>query len=314
MGEVPGLGCADLGNLYAPLTDADARAVLDAAWDAGVRLFDTAPHYGLGLSERRLGGFLAGRPRGSYTLSTKVGRLLRPVTGAGGATDLAHGFAVPATHERVWDASAAGVRRSLDESLERLGLDRVDVLYLHDPDEAPGGTAAALASALPALAALRDAGTVGAVGVGSTSTAALLAAARTGIPDQLMVAGRYTLLEQPAAAELLPECTDRGIGVVAAGVFNSGLLATDAPHPGAHYEYAAPPPAVLARTAALRAVCARHGVALPVAAARFPLRHPAVRSVVLGARTPAQVRENVARLRVPVPAALWEDLTAEVRT
>ncbi|MGE3287317.1 MAG: aldo/keto reductase [Pseudonocardia sp.] len=303
-----GLGGADLGNLHRPLPEADARELLVAAWDGGVRHFDTAPHYGLGLSERRLGRFLAQHPRDGYVLSTKVGRLLRPTPERAGAADLAQGFAVPATHERVWDSSPAGVRRSLDESLERLGLDRVDIAYLHDPDESPVGTAATLAEGLPALAELRAAGVVGAVGVGSKSTSALLAAARTGLADLLMVAGRYTLLDRQAGAELVAECRVRGIGIVAAGVFNSGLLATDEAVPDARYEYAPAPADVRARAERLRAVCARHGVALPVAALQFPLREPAVRAVVLGGRSAGQVRQNLTRLRTPVPDALWAEV------
>jgi D-threo-aldose 1-dehydrogenase len=306
-----GFGCANLGNLYRAMSDEDAHAVLDAAWNAGIRHFDTAPHYGLGLSERRLGAFLAGKPRAEYVLSTKVGRLLRPTRERVDRRDDAHGFVVPATFERVWDSSRDGIRRSLDESLGRLGLDRVDVLYLHDPDQADTDLDRALSTGLPALAGLREAGVVRAVGVGSTSTTALLAAARTGLADLLMVAGRYTLLEQPAGAELLPECRARDIGVVIAGVFNSGLLATATPQPGAHYDYAAAQPEVLEQARQLGKACARHGVQLPVAALQFPLREPAVRAVVLGGSRPEQVVENVARLRVPVPEALWDDLVAE---
>jgi D-threo-aldose 1-dehydrogenase len=306
-----GLGGANVGNLYRAMSDEDARAVLDAAWNHGIRHFDTAPHYGLGLSERRMGAFLAGKPRDEYVLSTKVGRLLRPTPQCADRTDDAHGFAVPAAFERVWDFSAGGIRRSLDGSLQRLGLDRVDVLYLHDPDEADIDLDRALGSGLPALAGLREAGVVRAVGVGSKSTAALLAAARSGVPDLLMVAGRYTLLEQSAAPDLLPECRARDIGVVIAGVYNSGLLATAAPRPGAHYEYGAPPPGVVEQVDRLRKVCAEHGVELPVAALQFPLREPSVASIVLGGSRPEHVLENLARLQVPVPPALWEDLATE---
>ena len=293
------------------MSDDEALAVLDAAWQAGIRHFDTAPHYGLGLSERRFGAFLADKPRAEYVLSTKVGRLLRPTPERAGQTDEENGFAVPAAFERVWDSSAGGVRRSLEESLRRLGLDRIDVLYLHDPDESGIDLDRAVQTGLQALAGLREEGLVSAVGIGSKSTEALLAAARTGVPDLLMVAGRYTLLEQPAADELLPECRARGIGVVVAGVFNSGLLATAEPQPDTHYEYGAPPADVLDRVARLRKVCARHGVQLPVAALQFPLREPAVRSIVLGGSRPEHVRENVERLRTPVPPALWDDLAAE---
>jgi len=194
-----GQGCADVGNLYATMTDEQAHAVLEAAWDCGVRYFDTAPHYGLGLSERRLGAFLATRLRAEYVVSTKVGRLLQPSPDTAHLQDDAHQFAVPAALRRVWDASADGIRRGLEESLERLGLDRVDVLYLHDPEE--HGLEASLASAVPALADLREQGVVTAVGVGSKSVPSLLAGVRTGALDLVMVAGRYTLAEQPAARQ-----------------------------------------------------------------------------------------------------------------
>ena len=297
-----GLGGGELGNLHEPRSDDDAHALLQAAWDGGVRYFDTAPHYGLGLAERRLGRFLADKPRGSYVVSTKVGRLLRPSPLTADRLDTANLFAVPAAYERVWDPSPAGIRRSLEESLERLGLDRVDVLFLHDPDAYD--LAPALATGLPALAALRDEGLVRAVGVGSMSTDALLAAARSGAADLLMVAGRYTLLEQ--AEELPDTCRALGVGIVAAGVLNSGLLARPRPAADARYDYGAAPDDVLAEARRLADVCAAHGVDLPTAALRFPLRHDAVRSVVLGAATAAQVRENLARLRAPVPEALWD--------
>ncbi len=189
-----GYGAADLGNLYRAMSDDDARAVLEAAWESGVRYFDTAPHYGLGLSERRLGSFLATKPREQVVVSTKAGRLLRPSPETADRQDDAHGFAVPASLRRVWDFSAAGIRASLEESLEGLGLSRVDILYLHDPDE--HDLAADLATAVPALAALRDEGLVDAIGIGSKSTEALLAGVRTEALDLAMVAGRYTLLEQ----------------------------------------------------------------------------------------------------------------------
>jgi D-threo-aldose 1-dehydrogenase len=311
-------GAAGIGNLGREVGEADARATVDAAWEAGVRGFDTAPHYGLGLSERRLGAALAGRPREQFRVSTKVGRLLAPLSAGQHAAgdDVANGFAVPARHRRVWDVSRAGVERCLAGSLERLGLHRVDLAYLHDPDEydpaaaAPGGPdgpGAALDTGLRALAALRAEGAVRAVGVGSKSVPTLTAAVRTGLVDVLMVAGRYTLLEQPAAP-LLRECADRGVAVVAAGVFNSGALSRPDPHPSLPYEYGPMPAAVLRRITAIRAVCERHGVELPTAALAFPLRAPAVEAVAVGAQSSQQVRENAARAATPVPAALWDDL------
>jgi D-threo-aldose 1-dehydrogenase len=302
-----GHGAANVGNLYRPMTDEQARAVLDAAWESGIRYFDTAPHYGLGLAERRLGGFLATKPRAEFILSTKVGRLLRPSPETADRLDDANQFAVPASMRRVWDFSADGIRTSLEESLERLGLAAVDILYLHDPDE--HDVDADLATGVPALAALRDEGLVSAIGIGSKSTAALVAAVRTGALDLVMVAGRYTLLEQPALDELIPTCREQGIGVVAAAVFNSGLLST--PQPGGRYEYGDVPAELLERARRIAAVCARHGVTLPAAALQFPLREPAVRSVVAGGATPEHVRENAQRMRAEVPAALWDELASE---
>ncbi len=301
MGEL-GLGAANVGNLYRAMSDEDARAVLEAAWESGIRHYDTAPHYGLGLSERRLGAFLATKPREDYVISTKVGRLLRPSPETAGRLDDENQFAVPASTRRVWDFSADGIRTSLEESLERLGLERVDVVYLHDPDE--HDLEADLATGIPAVAALREEGLVKAVGIGSKSTEALTAAARTGALDLAMVAGRYTLLEQ--ADELVAACREAGVGIVAAAVFNSGLLAK--PRPGGRYEYGAVPAELLARAEHMAQVCERHGVTLPEAALQFPLREPAVRSVVVGAANPEQVRENARRMEVEIPEALWDEL------
>ena len=297
-----GYGAANVGNLYRAMSDEDARAVLEAAWESGIRYFDTAPHYGLGLSERRLGAFLATKPRADYVVSTKVGRLLRPSPETADRLDDANQFVVPASLRRVWDFSAGGIRASLEESLERLGLSHVDILYLHDPDE--HDLAADLQAGVPALAALRDEGLVQAIGIGSKSTQALLAAAGTGALDLAMVAGRYTLLEQ--ADEVVAACRETGVGIVAAAIFNSGLLAK--PRPGGRYEYGEVPGELLARAERIAEVCERHGVTLPEAALQFPLREPAVRSVVVGAATPEQVRENARRMEVDIPEALWDEL------
>ena len=310
MAEVPlgrlALGTASLGNLYAPVSDEQAHAVLEAAWECGIRYFDTAPHYGLGLAERRLGAFLKTKPRGEYVISTKVGRLLVPDPDGASRLDDANGYHVPADHRRVWDFTSAGVRRSLHDSLERLGLDRVDMLYLHDPDEYD--LEPALADGLPAVAALREAGVVAAVGIGSKSTKALAAGARSGVLDLLMVAGRFTLLEQPALDDVVPECRAREVGIAAAGVFNSGLLATPTPSADAHYEYATVPPDVLTTAREIAALCTEFGVDLPTAALQYPLREPAVRSVVVGAATPAEVWQNNRRLHASVPGELWTTL------
>jgi D-threo-aldose 1-dehydrogenase len=302
-----GFGAAALGNLYAPMDDDLAAATVDAAWQAGIRYFDTAPHYGLGLSERRLGAALRDRPRESFVVSTKVGRLLEPVPSPSG-DDLAHGFAVPATHRRRWDFSAPGVRRSLEESLERLGLDRVDVALIHDPDDHPEQ---ALREAYPALRALRDEGVLGAVGVGMNQSALPARFVTEADLDVVLLAGRYTLLEQPALDDLLPRCVERGVAVIAAGVFNSGLLARPRPTTDATYDYAAAPGDVVARANRIADVCERHGTTLPQAALQLPLAHPAVRCVLVGARTSEELAADAALLQAPIPVELWDELLAE---
>jgi len=304
-----GLGAANLGNLYRAMSDDHADQVLQAAWDSGIRYFDTAPHYGLGLSEKRLGRFLATKPRGEFVVSTKVGRLLVPRPHATYELDDAHQFAVPAAFQRTWDFSEAGIRQSLSESLQRLGLDHVDVLLLHDPEE--HDLAAALATGLPALARLKQEGAVGAVGVGSKSTAAHLEAVRSGAVDLLMVAGRLTLLEQPVMHQVVPECRDRGVRIIAAGVFNTGLLSRHTPDPKARYEYASVPPVVLQRAQRLQRVCEEYGVDLPTAALQYPLRLAEVASVVVGAASAHHVRDNMDRLGRAVPEALWQRLADE---
>jgi D-threo-aldose 1-dehydrogenase len=288
------------------VTDDDARAAVDAAWDGGVRYFDTAPHYGLGLSERRLGAALRDRPRGDYVISTKVGRLLEPAlsTGptAGGGRD-AEGFDVPGNLVRRFDYSADGVRRSLEASLGRLGLDRVDIALIHDPD-AHGEQA--LREAYPALARLRAEGVVGAIGVGMNQTEMLTRFVRETDIDVVLVAGRYTLLDQTAADALLPAALERGVSVIAGGVFNSGVLA--APTPDATYDYAAAPGSLISRALRLQEICAQAGVPLRAAAARFPLAHPAVASVLIGARNAAEVTDAIELRGLDIPPELWESL------
>lgn len=300
------LGCAALGNLYQPVTDENALATVEAAWDAGIRTFDTAPHYGLGLSERRLGAALRGRPRDTYTVSTKVGRLLVPDPQGGSGDDLAHGFAVPATHRRIWDFSVDGVLRSLEASLDRLGLDRIDVALLHDPDD---HAEQALREAYPALERLRSEGVVGAVGIGMNQSALPTRFLRETDIDVVLLAGRYTLLDQDGLSELLPEAAARGRSVIIGGVFNSGLLT--APRPGATYDYAPAPQPVLDRALRLLEVTERHGVPLRAGALRFPFGHSAVASVLTGARSPDEVRDTVEQLGRPIPDALWDELRAE---
>lgn len=299
------LGCAQLGNLYREVGDAEAQATVDAAWELGVRYFDTAPHYGLGVSERRLGAALASRPRDSYVLSSKVGRLLEPVSVVAGLDD--DGYVVPATHRRVWDFSRDGIRRSLAESLQRLDLDRVEIAYLHDPDD---HIEEAIGTGYPALAELRREGTVGAIGAGMNDASLLARLVRETDMDVVMLAGRYTLLEQDSLDDLLPLCVERGVGVVAAGVFNSGLLARPQPSREAKYDYETAPRELVDRARAIAAVCDRHGTSLPAAAIAFPLAHPAVVSVCLGARSAKQVQQNIALYGQPIAADLWSELKA----
>jgi D-threo-aldose 1-dehydrogenase len=300
------LGCAQLGNLYREISDEEARETVDEAWAAGVRYFDTAPHYGLGLSERRLGAALAERPRNDYVISTKVGRALDPVPVITGLDD--DGFVVPATHRRRFDFSRDGIRRSLSESLERLGLDRVDVAYLHDPDDYWDEV---LATGYPALAELRAEGVVLAIGAGMNQAAMLAALARHADVDLLMLAGRYTLLEQDSLDDLLPLCQERGVGIVAAGVFNSGLLAHVEPPEHGRYNYGDAPPAIVERAREIAQICERHGTTLPAAAIAFPLAHPAVQSVCVGARSAAQVARNASLYRESIAPELWLELKAE---
>ncbi|SOD63955.1 D-threo-aldose 1-dehydrogenase [Streptomyces zhaozhouensis] len=297
-----GLGTAPLGGLFTPVSDADAEATLEAAWDAGVRYFDTAPHYGLGVAERRLGAFLADRPRDEVVVSTKVGRLLRPGYSPPG-TDGYHG--APTDLARRWDFSAEGVRASLTESLERSGLDAFDLVLLHDPDD---HGEQALAEAYPALAELRAEGLVRAVGAGMNQTGMLTRLVNEAELDVVLVAGRYSLLDRSAADELLPACEARGVGVLVGGVFNSGLLA--APRAGATFDYAPAPDPLVRRARALAARCAAFGVPLPAAALQFPLRHPAVSGVLLGARNGREITENVAHAATGIPEELWRSLEA----
>jgi aryl-alcohol dehydrogenase-like predicted oxidoreductase len=299
-----GFGAAQGGNLYRGTSDDEFAAAVDAAWDAGIRYFDTAPHYGLGLSERRLGAALRSRPRAEYVVSTKVGRLLVPSPESARERD-PEGFDVPADHRRVWDFSRDGVLRSLEASLERTGLDRVDVVYLHDPDD---HWEQAATEAVPALVELRDQGVVGAIGAGMNQSAMLARFVQETDIDVVMCAGRYTLLEQGALDDLLPAAQAAGVGVVIAGVYNSGLLARDQPPADATYNYQQAPPEVIERARRIAAVCQEHGVTLPQAALAFVRRHPVVVSTVVGLRDEAQVTETLRRFDADVPEQLWTAL------
>jgi D-threo-aldose 1-dehydrogenase len=300
-----GFGGAEIGSLYRWVDEDTALAAVDTAWSLGVRYYDTAPHYGLGLSERRLGAALAIRPRSEFQISTKVGRLLVPSPELAAERDLADGFDVPRSLRRVWDFTADGVRRSLESSLDRLGLDRVDIVLMHDPDN---HWEQALTQAYPALHDLRAQGVISRIGAGMNQWQMLERFVRETDIDTVMLAGRYTLLEQTALDTMLPLCARKGVSVLAAGVFNSGLLAVDHPGPGAMYNYSEVPPDLLDRALRIGEICARHGVPVPQAAMAFAAAHPAVISVVVGTRDASQITRNAALFDKPVPAELWPDL------
>jgi D-threo-aldose 1-dehydrogenase len=296
-----GFGGAAIGGLFRPSSADVARAAVDAAWDAGIRYFDTAPHYGLGMSERRLGEALRGRPREEYVLSTKVGRLLAANPAPTGSDLGAAGFAVPDDLVRVLDYSADGVRRSLDASLQRLGLDRVDIVLVHDPDDHADQ---AVTEALPALIELREQGVIGAVGLGMNQWQVPLRAVQETDLDVVMLAGRWTLADR-SGAPLLEACADRNVSVLAAGPFNSGLLARAWPPDDAHFNYAPAPAGILENARMLALLSEQHGITLPQAALRFPLLHKAVACVVAGLGSPGHVRSAVDWLAAPVPETDW---------
>ncbi len=287
-----GFGAAAIGNLYRPTDEATAAAAVHAAWDAGVRYFDTAPHYGLGLAEKRLGRALARYPREQYVLSTKVGRLLVPNPAPTGSDLAGNLFAVPDTLRRQFDYSRDGVRRSLEASLERLGVDRVDLALVHDPDDFVSQT---IAEAIPTLVELREQGVVGAVGVGMNQWQAPMRMVRETDLDAVMLASRWTLVDR-RGEPLLAECESRGVSVIAAAPYNSGLLATDWPNDDAYFDYGPAPVDLLSRARALADVAVRHGNTLPQLAIQFPLRHEATAAVVVSMRTAEQAASSAARL------------------
>ena len=311
-----GFGAAPLGNLYRPMTEKEARATLDVAWEVGCRHYDTAPIYGLGLSETRLNGFLRAKPRDSYLISTKVGRLLQLCKPAERA--FRNSFFEAPSRRDIFDYSYDGVMRSLEFSLERLGLDRIDIVYCHDVDVFTHGTREAanarmrefMAGGYKALVKLRDSGAIQAIGAGLNEWEIAETMARAGDFDVFLLAGRYTLLEQGALESFLPLCVERKIGVVIGGPFNSGVLATGA-KPGARYDYRPASPEILERVRRIETVCKRNGVKLAEAALRFPLSHPAVVSVIPGGQKATETRRNATMLEAAIPATLWRQLKAE---
>lgn len=312
-----GFGTAPLGNLYRAISDDEAHAVLSKAWDLGVRYFDTAPLYGLGLAETRLNRFLRGKPRGDYVLSTKIGRLLRRCGSGEERTGEGKFFDVPERVE-VYDYSYDGVMRSLEFSLERLGVDSVDILYAHDLDVFTHGSEAArdarleelMAGGYKALMSLRDQGVIKAFGAGVNEWQSCQWLAERGDFDLFLLAGRYTLLEQEALERFLPLAEQRGIGIIIGGPYNSGILATG-PKPGAFYNYDPAPQDILDRVARIEAVCKRHTVRMVDAAFQFPLRHPAIVSVIPGGQGVAEMEANAVAAKAEIPLALWAELKAE---
>jgi D-threo-aldose 1-dehydrogenase len=307
-----GLGTAPLGNIYRPISEVDADATLDAAWAAGIRYYDTAPYYGRGLAETRLNRFLRDKPRNLYVLSTKVGRILKRVAPET-MTGQTHYFDTP-SREVIYDYSRDGILRSVEHSLERLGLDRVDILLVHDIDPITHGSADVSAShirtlrdsGVKAFDELRAAGVITAFGTGLNVTETTMELVAALDLDFVLLAGRYTLLEQGPLAKLLPLCLKRGTHVLAAGVFNSGLLAG-----GATYNYKSAPQELIARAARMGDICQSHGVKLQDAAIQFPARHSAVAATLFGAVSAREVRCNVNGLSKAIPAQLWDELKAE---
>ena len=295
-----GLGSAPLGGLFAPVSDADAEATIERAWSLGVRFFDTAPLYGFGLAERRLGGFLRRQQRDSFVISTKVGRLLRTADGV--PVDDDHNKGTPRARPQ-FDFSYDGVMRSVDESLGRLGLDRVDVLLVHDPDDHYD---AAVRGAFRALERLRDDGTVAAIGAGMNQSEMLARFAEAVPVDCFLLAGRYTLLDQDALTALFPLCLAKNIGIILGGIYNSGILAN--PRTAAKFNYEDADPTLVARALELDALCREHGTELKAAAIQFSMAHPAVTVALQGARSADEVADNIAMAEKLVPPAFWHEL------
>ena len=305
-----GLGGTGLGDMYHATSDEAAQATVDAAWDAGIRYFDTAPHYGAGLSEHRFGHALRRRPRDAYTLSTKVGRLLQAHPGG----ELQSPFVGTLPYKRVIDYTADGVRRAIEDSLQRMAVGSIDIVYVHDlsPDffgdafDHHFGIAAGRGGAFDGLVRLRDEGTIKAWGLGVNTVEPCLRALDRSDPDIFLLAGRYTLMETTPLDALFPLCAARGAHVVLGGPFNSGFLAG-----GSHYDYAPADAARIARRQRLYAVAARHGVDLAAAALQFGVAHPVVAATIPGASSPEHLRRNAMLMDVAIPARFWQELLAE---
>ena len=305
-----GFGSAPLGNRFRTLTEDACQELVDDAWERGIRLFDTAPMYGYGLAENRLGTALRGRPRNDYLLSTKVGRLLRPAADQSPDDDMWSG--VPPMRVQ-YDYTYSGAMRSIEDSLQRMLTDRIDIAFIHDCDRYGHGAdqpvvfAQAMSGAARALAELRDQKVIGAIGVGVNEADVCVAAATHGGFDVFLLAGRYSLLEQDSLDDLLPLCVDQDISLILGGVYNSGILATGAT-PDAHYNYAPATPEILDRVRQIEAICDGHDVPIAAVSLQFALAHPAVASVLLGASSVRQQARNDEAANVAIPQALWDGL------
>ncbi|SDC15846.1 aldo/keto reductase [Belnapia rosea] len=303
-----GYGGAPLGNMFAAVDEATARGALEAAWEGGIRYFDTAPHYGSGLSEHRFGEVLRDRPREEFVLSTKVGRLLRPDAARPENPPFVHGLPFRVALDYSYD----GTLRSIEDSLQRLGLDRIDIAFIHDIAEDALGARwttvfdEAMAGAARALIRLREEGVIRGWGLGVNRVEACERALAMSDPDVFLLAGRYSLLNTPALGSLFPACAGRGVHVVIGGPYNSGLLAG-----GRHYEYAEAPPEMVAKRDRMAAIAATHGTDLRAAALQFCAAHPVVAAVIPGAKSAGRVQENLALMAQPVPAGFWQSLQAE---
>lgn len=309
-----GYGAAPIGNIFRPITEDDSRRMLKAAWDSGLRYFDTAPMYGHGLSEARVGESLRWYPRDEFVISSKVGRILKPKPRR--KIDFSP-WVDGLPFEIQFDYSYDGAKRSLEDSIQRMGLEHIDIAFIHDIDKFTHGAEAqparfreAMEGAYRALENLRDQGVVKAIGVGVNEWEVCHQALKQGDFDCFLLAGRYTLLEQESLNDFLPLCDERNAAVVVGGGFNSGILATGAKH-GAKYNYAPAPKDIMSRVSAMEAVCSRHDVSLPAAALQFALAHPAIPSIIPGTRSMEQLQQNITWIAEEIPTDFWLELKSE---